>query len=95
MSRPRAERERITADEFDALFQTLRRGSFLGARSLRPRPLPLLSIYVNTFTARAITRPRMPSEISDWIPMAIFAQGASGITSVGLNAVAFVKPRYR
>jgi hypothetical protein len=27
--------------------------------------------------------------------MAILAQGASGIVSVGLKAVAFVNPRYR
>jgi hypothetical protein len=37
----------------------------------------------------------MPSETSDCTAIAIFAQGTSGITSVGLNAVALVKPRYR
>ena len=47
------------------------------------------------FTARAITRLRMQREMSDCTPIAILAHGTSGITSVGLNAVAFVKPRYR
>ena len=37
----------------------------------------------------------MPSEMSDCTPTAIFAQGTSGMTSVGLNAVALVKARYR
>ena len=46
-------------------------------------------------TARAITRPRMPIEMSDCTLIAIYAQGTSGITSVGLNAKAFVIPRYR
>src|SRR5438034_4363489 len=36
--------------------------------------------YVNTLTARAMTRPRMPSEASDWTPIAIFVQGTSGTT---------------
>ena len=35
----------------------------------------------------------MSSDITAWIDMIIFAQGARGITSVGLNAVAFVRPR--
>ena len=47
------------------------------------------------FTARATTSPRMASEMSDCTVIAIFAQGASGMTSVGLKAVALVKPRYR
>jgi hypothetical protein len=42
-----------------------------------------------------MTSPRMPSETSDCTVIAIFAQGASGMTSVGLKAVALVKPRYR
>ena len=50
---------------------------------------------VNTFTARAMTRPRISSDTSAWTVMAILAHGASGIASVGLNAVALVKPRYR
>ena len=45
------------------------------------------------FTARAITRPRIAIEISDWRAIVSLAQGASGIASVGLNAVAFVKAR--
>ena len=48
---------------------------------------------VKTFTARAMTSPRMPSETSDCTAIAIFAHGASGMTSVGLKAVALVKPR--
>ena len=49
---------------------------------------------VNTFTARAITRPRIASEISDCTAIAILAHGASGMASVGLKAVALVTPRY-
>ncbi len=49
--------------------------------------------HCSTLTARAITRPRMRSEVKDSIAIASFAQRASGMTSVGLNASAFVKPR--
>ena len=56
---------------------------------------PTSSAYEKMFTARAITRPRTTSEIIACTAMAIFAQAASGIASVGLNAVALVKPRYR
>ena len=48
---------------------------------------------MNTFTARATTRPRIASEIVACTAMAILTQGTSGIASVGLNAVAFVKLR--
>ncbi len=44
-------------------------------------------------TARAITSPRMNREVTACTVMAALAQRASGITSVGLNAVALVKPR--
>ncbi len=44
-------------------------------------------------TARAITRPRIPSETAACTVIAIFAHGTSGITSVGLNAVELVKLR--
>jgi len=37
----------------------------------------------------------MATEISVCAPIATLAQGASGMTSVGLKAVALVKPRYR
>jgi hypothetical protein len=37
----------------------------------------------------------MPSETSDGTAIAILAQGTSGMTSVGLKAVALVTPRYR
>ncbi len=53
------------------------------------------SSQVNTLTARATTSPRTASEISDCTPMAILAHGARGSTSVGLNAVDDVSPRYR
>jgi hypothetical protein len=49
--------------------------------------------HLKTFTARAMTRPRITRETTDWMAIAILAHGASGITSVGLNAVAFVNPR--
>jgi hypothetical protein len=45
------------------------------------------------FTARATTRPTVTSATSDWAPMSHFADGVSGIVSVGLNAVAFVSDR--
>ena len=48
---------------------------------------------MKTFTARAITSPRIAREIADCTVIAIFAHGVSGITSVGLKAVALVNPR--
>src|SRR5262249_13054757 len=44
--------------------------------------------HVRTLTALATTSARIASEITDCTIIAIFAQGASGITSVGLKAVA-------
>lgn len=49
--------------------------------------------YANTFTARAITRPRITSEISACRAIVALAHSASGMASVGLKAVALVKPR--
>ena len=49
--------------------------------------------YEKTLTARAMTRPSTASEMKDWTVIAIFAHGTSGITSVGLKAVALVYPR--
>jgi len=49
--------------------------------------------YRRTLTARAITRPSSVSEMPDWAIMAILFQERSGMASVGLNAVALVKPR--
>lgn len=46
-----------------------------------------------TLTARATTRPRISRETRDCTPMAILAQGAMGMTSVGLKAVALVSAR--
>jgi hypothetical protein len=37
----------------------------------------------------------MPSETTACTAIVTFAQGASGMASVGLKAVALVKPRYR
>ena len=47
------------------------------------------------FTARATTSARIASEMNACTVMAIFARGASGMESVGLKAVALVKPWYR
>ena len=49
--------------------------------------------YFKMLTARAITRPRIMREPTACTVMASLAHRASGITSVGLNAVASVKPR--
>ena len=49
--------------------------------------------YLKMLTARAITSPRMAREVAACTVMAALAHRASGITSVGLNAVALVKPR--
>jgi MFS family permease len=49
--------------------------------------------YVKMLTARAMTRPMTTSETVDCTAIADFAHGASGITSVGLNAVLLVNPR--
>jgi hypothetical protein len=46
-------------------------------------------------TARAISSAPAASETADWTSIVSFAQRASGITSVGLNAVALVNDRYR
>ena len=46
-------------------------------------------------TARETMRPIVTSAISDWTPIRIFASEVSGIVSVGLKAVAFVKLVYR
>jgi len=44
-------------------------------------------------TALAMTRAARSSETADWTSMSILAQRDSGITSVGLNAVALVNDR--
>jgi hypothetical protein len=63
------------------------------ARSPEPDEQLAASRYRRMLTARAITSPRMASEPAACIVIAALAQRASGITSVGLNAVALVKPR--
>ena len=46
-------------------------------------------------TARAATRRIVTAEIVDSESISSFAQRVSGSVSVGLKAVAFVKPRWR
>ena len=46
-------------------------------------------------TARAMTNRPISSDTADSTIIVIFAQMAMGSVSVGLKAVAFVKPRYR
>lgn len=50
-------------------------------------------LQARMFTARATTSPRMISEIKACTPIVSLAQCRIGMTSVGLNAVAFVRPR--
>src|SRR5262249_22535833 len=50
---------------------------------------------VKAFTARATIRPNSASATVDWTSIAYLARWLSGMTSVGLKAVAFVKPRWR
>jgi hypothetical protein len=54
-----------------------------------------LAGYVKTLTALAMMRPSNAAETIECSGMLSLAQCASGITSVGLNADAFVKLRYR
>src|ERR1700744_482142 len=51
--------------------------------------------YFKMLTARAMTSPRMASEPAACTAIVSLAQRASGMTSVGLKAVALVNPRYR
>ena len=46
--------------------------------------------YFRTLTARAMTNATVTSEIADCPSMVSFAHRDNGMTSVGLNAVAFV-----
>lgn len=48
----------------------------------------------STLIARAMTRAMVASAIEDCTSMTIFAQGARGSVSVGLEAVALVKDGY-
>ena len=61
-----------------------------------PAPGPAasrLARYLKILAARAITSPRIMREQTACTVIANLPQRASGITSVGLNAVALVKPR--
>ena len=51
--------------------------------------------YFRTPTARAMIINATTSEIADCTSMSVFAHRVSGRVSVGLNAVAVVKARYR
>jgi hypothetical protein len=48
-----------------------------------------------TFTARAATSRTVPAETTDARAMVAFARSESGIASVGLKAIEFVRERYR
>ena len=52
-------------------------------------------LYVNTFTALAITSPSTVREMSDCNAMVSLAHAVTGMTSVGLNAVLVVIPKMR
>ena len=80
----------------------------LPARCLRLRPLAGIdrklvlapaaqprSRYFKMLTARATTSATVTNEIADCTSMIAFAQRDNGMTSVGLNAVAFVNEVYR
>ena len=69
-------------------------------RSLRPGPGGHSPGYAgaatpNSLTALASTRPTMANEMSAWVPIASLAHDFIGIVSVGLKALAVVKPTYR
>ena len=51
--------------------------------------------YLNALTARATTRPNSAIATVDWTSIKYLARWVSGMTSAGLNAVAFVNPRCR
>jgi hypothetical protein len=51
--------------------------------------------YFRMLTARAMTSTPTRSATPDWTAIVHFDHRASGITSVGLKAVAFVKDKYR
>lgn len=48
------------------------------------------STYFRTFTARVMTSATVINEIADWTSIVSLAHRDIGMTSVGLNAVAFV-----
>ena len=50
---------------------------------------------MKTLTARARTRPTTTKEMSACVPIATLVQWTIGIVSVGLKALAVVKPTYR
>ena len=52
-------------------------------------------MYKRQLTARAATRVIVNKEMADCTNINILAKWVSGITSVGLNAVAFVNATYR
>jgi hypothetical protein len=60
-----------------------------------PGPEQLGSTYFKMLTARAMTSATVITEIADCVSMVSFVQRVRGITSVGLNAIAFVNDTYR
>ena len=63
--------------------------------SEKPGPKQHARAYFKILTARAITSATVITEIADCVSMVNFAQRVRGITSVGLNAIAFVNDTYR
>lgn len=64
-------------------------------RAARQRQLASDWCYLKILTARAMTRATVTNEIRDLASIVSFAHRESGMTSVGLKAVALVKERYR
>jgi len=64
---------------------------FAAAREPRRSRVPDQDLRM--LTARAITSAPTDNDTADWTSIVSFAHLASGITSVGLNAVALVKDR--
>jgi hypothetical protein len=76
--------------------QRSRPGSQAGSRWITEDALSCSVVgicYLRMLTARAMTRARVTSEIRDCPSMVSLAHRDSGMTSVGLKAVALVKER--
>ena len=66
---------------------------FFARRCVLLRMGGVQSPYFKMLTARATTSPRRARDAMAWTAITSLAQCLSGMTSVGLNAVALVKPR--
>jgi hypothetical protein len=85
MSEPAAENEREVEHRRSSCRDGHRRKTWL-----RRGPAEPVS-YLKMFTARAVTSRMLIAEIPDSDSISSFAQRLSGIASVGLNAIEFVK----